>query len=550
MIHMTESDPYRVRRFEIIRYDRTMTHRVDPCKYRCPDVAAELADLFIPIYPEVLGSTESVVPGMRSFLEWLSQEIGPVPQSLAEVTAVHIQGWERSLHKHLEEFPGGKPHSKFVHLRALLLRISQDEPDRIHPTLHALLNSPIVTTLPEMRPVGGLTPFTADEHRRILHAAYRDVVEGLRLAADGQIEHLSRRMPAMLPALHVLLSIGTGEPPEVLREVLLSDIRPLVPAAEMTTPADDERAAWLQGIALSRPSGYYVQFCKERAHMVYNTLVTRRNRHSCFALEASLAITAPFRIPGGSDALWVDEQGRHAWFKDRKGLSSWLKSHGINVDGAKAFARFRKAVVGAEAMASPAAYLAMAQRHRPGTFFRSYADSEVMRAHSGRILMGAIESAFEEAIHPTVVTPSDVRRIEQGSIPNHLRLDADEQRALLAGDMEGPHAACRDPLHSPFDRVGEACGSSATGLCFVCPNAVITERHLPALVFFASHLNPHRAGDIEAWKRTWEPVWSSITQGILPRFDDALVEHARSLIDDVYVDIGVRQDLAALEVEP
>jgi hypothetical protein len=87
-------------------------------------------------------------------------------------------------------------------------------------------------------------------------------------------------------------------------------------------------------------------------------------------------------------------------------------------------------------------------------------------------------------------------------------------------------------------------------LCFVCPNAIITERHLPALVYFADRLNPNRAGDIEAWKKSWEPVWTAITQGILPRFDDALVEQARSLVDDVYVDIGVRQDIAALEVEP
>jgi hypothetical protein len=547
---MSESDPYRVRRFEIIRYDRTVAHRIDPVKYRCPDVAAELADLFIPIHTELLGSTEGVIVGMRSFLEWLSQETGPIPRSLAEVTATHIQGWERSLHKLLKEFPSHSSHSKFVNLRALLLRISQDEPDRIHPTLHALLASPIVTTIPEMRAVGGLTPFTADEHRRILHAAYEDVADGLRLAANGQIKYLKRQMRYILTALHVLLSIGTGEPPEVLRKVLLSDIWPLVPAAEMMTPADDERAAWLQGIAGSRPSGYYVQLRKNRAHMVYDTLVTRRDRHSCFALEASLAITAPFRIPGGSNALWVDKQGRHAVFDNRNTLSDWLKSHGINANGAKAFARFRKVVVGAEAMASPAAYLAMAQRHRAGTFFRSYAANEVLRAHSGRILIGAIESAFEEAIQPTVVTPSDVRRIEQGTTPSHLRLDADEQRALLAGDMEGPHAACRNPLHSPFDRVGEACGSSASGLCFVCPNAVITERHLPALVYFASHLNPNRAGDIEAWQRTWEPVWTAITQGILPRFDDALVKHARSLVDNVYVDIGVHQDIAALEVEP
>jgi hypothetical protein len=546
---MAEPDPYRVRRFEVTRYGRTLSHRVDPGDYRCPDVAGELADLFIPIHAELPGSTEGVVVGLRAFLGWLSQGAGPIPRSLADVTAAHVQGWERSLRKHQQEFPSHAPYDKFVNLRALLLRISQDEPDRIHPTLHALLASPIVTVLPEMRPVEGLPPFTAEEHRRMIHAAYRDVADGLRLTADGQTERLGQRMPAVLTALHVLLSIGTGEPPEVLRNVRLGDIRPLVPYAEMAAPAHGERAVWLQGVAQSRPSGYCIQLRKHRAHTLYDTFVTRRDRHSCFALEASLSITAPFRIAGGSDALWIEERGRHAVFADRSRLSKWLSSHGIDVDGATAFARFRKAVVGAEAMADPAAYLAMARRHRAPTFFRSYVNNPVLRSHSGRLLVGAIEAAFEQAIQPTVVTPDEMRLIEDGVTPVHVRLDTAEQRALLAGDMEGPHAACRDPLSSPFDRAGDACGSSASGLCFVCPNAVITERHLPALVFFADRLHPDRAGDIEAWKGTWEPVWAAITQGILPRFDDALIDHARSRVDSVYVDIGVRQDLAALEVD-
>ena len=503
----------------------------------------------MPIHFELYGSTGDVVVGMRAFLRWLSGEPDPLPSRLVEVTAAHFKAWERSLKKHFEEFPSSSPYAKFVNLRALLLRVSQDEPNRIHPTLHALLASPIVTVLPEMRPVDGLAPFTPDEHRRMIHAAYNDVADGLRLAADGQTEQLGKRMREILTALHVLLAIGTGEPPEVLRNLLLGDIRPLAPAAAMAAPVGEQRAAWLQKIALSRPSGYCVQLRKLRAHTLYDTFVTRRDRHSCFTLEASLFITAPFRTTEGSDALWIDEHGRHALLERRSALSKWLSGHGIDVDGATAFARFRKAVVGAEAMADPAAYLAMAKRHRAPTFFRSYVNSPVLRSHSGRILVGAIEAAFEQAIQPTVVTPEEMKYLATGTAPSHLRLDEGERRMLLAGEMEGPHAACRDPLQSPFDREGEACGSSASGLCFVCPNAVITERHLPALLFFADRLHPDRAGDIEAWKRTWEPVWVAITQGILPRFDGTLIEQARDRVDDVYVDIGVRQDLAALEVK-
>ena len=546
---MTKSDRDHVRYFEVRRYGRTDRHRVDPLAYRCSDVAAELADLFMPIHFELYGSKQDVVRGMRAFLRWLSGEPDPLPSRLVEVTAAHFKGWERSLKKHFEEFPSNSPYAKVVNFRVLLLRISKDEPNRIHPTLHALLLSPITTTVPQMQSSGGRAPFTVDEHRQIRHAAYSDVADGLRLANEGQTEQLAKRMGKIIPALHVLLSIGTGEPPEVLREIHLGDIRPLVPAAAMAAPVDDQRAAWLEQIALTRPSGYCLQLFKARADELYDIFVTRRNRHSCFALEASLFITAPFRIPGGSEAMWIDKHGRHAHFRYSYSLSKWLRGHSIAVDGAAAFARFRKTVVGAEAMAGPAAYLAMAKRHRAPTFFRSYANNPVLRAHSGRILVEAIQSAFDQATQPTVVTPEEMKLIKHGSTPHQLRLAVSEQRALLAGEMEGPHAACRDPLNSPFDQAGETCGSSASGLCFVCPNAVITERNLPALVLFAERLHPNRAGDIEAWKRTWEPVWVAITQGILPRFDGTLIEQARDRVDDVYVDIGVRQDLAALEVK-
>ena len=539
-----------VRRFEVTHYDRTLAYLVEPTAYRCPEIAAELADLFLPVHAEVPGSVRAVVGGIRDFVRWISEEVDPVPRSLVEVTATHVHGWERSLRNRQQNHPSHVHYEKFVCLRALLLRISQDEPNRIHPTLHHLLASPVVTVLAEMRSVEGLAPFAAEVHRHMIYSAYRDVARGLRLAAKGQIKQLGKDMPTILTALHVLLSIGTGEPPEVLRNVRLSDIRPLVPAAETVAPRHKERAAWLQDVALSRPSGYCVQLRKLRAHTLYDTFVTRRDRHSCFALEASLLLTAPFRIPGGSDAMWVDKLGRHAVFEDRSRLSQWICTHGIDVDGPVAFARFRKTVVGAEAMADPAAYLAMARRHRAPTFFRSYVNNPVLRSHSGRVLIGAIESAFEQAIQPTVITPEDMKHLVNGSPSDYLRLDADEQRILLAGEMEGPHAACRAPKQSPFDRAGDVCGSSASGLCFVCPNAVITERHLPALVFFADRLHPSRAGDIEAWKLTWEPVWTAITRGILPRFDNTLIEQAQLRVDTVFVDIGVRQDLAALEVDP
>jgi hypothetical protein len=542
------SPQFRIRRFEITRYGRTLGHRIDPSAYRCPELAAEVADLLEPIHAEI--SAERVVVGLRAFLRWMSAQADPLPVCLAEVTAAHLQGWERCLGKHQQEQRSHAPYDNFVNVRALLLRISQDHPSCIHPTVHRLLASPTVTVLPEMRPREGLRSFSAGEQRRIIRAAYLDIAAAIDLARTDSRAELAHLLGPALTALHVLFSVGSGEPPEVLRNLRLGDIRPLVPSAELHTPTGASRAAWLQEMASGRPSGYCLQLRKLRSHTLYDTFVTRRDRHACFALEASLRITGPFRHDEGSDALWIDEHGNHAVFTDRSRLSKWLEMRAIEVDGEKAFARFRKAVVGAEAMTDPAAYLAMARRHRAPTFFRSYTNNPVLRAHSGRILIDAIDAAFQQAIQPTVLTPNDVESIRRGQTPDHVHLTEDEQQALVDGQMEGQHAACRDPLHSPFDRPGDPCGSSASGLCFVCPNAVVTEHHLPALVFFAEHLHPDRAGDIEAWRQVWEPVWTAITRGILPRFDATLVAEARNRIQEVYVDISVRQDLGPLEIEP
>ena len=73
--------------------------------------------------------------------------------------------------------------------------------------------------------------------------------------------------------------------------------------------------------------------------------------------------------------------------------------------------------------------------------------------------------------------------------------------------------------------------------------------HLPALVFFADYLDPNRYGDLDAWRKTWLPVWESVTKRILPQFDQVAIDEARKHVEEVFVDLGVRQDIGALEVE-
>lgn len=529
-----------VRIFVTSIYGRNAHHRIEPSKYRCAELAADLADAFAPIQLEVAGSTSLVLGGMRSFLTWISGEANATELMLGDVTADHLAGWERFLSARQQVMRTHAAYNLFVNFRALLLRIANDGKIQLQPTLVDMLANATVTTMPEMRPLEGLPPFTAQEQRQILKAAYRDVGLALQRAHCGDTVEVRRAYPNFIVALHILLLAGSGEPPEVLRRIKLTDVRAKLPD-QMARPSSTRYVSLIDAISL-RPPGYELDLTKTRSHQRYSAEVRRSGRHSCFAVEASIILTKQFRVEERSDALWIDEFGRHQVFIGPRSLRSWLINHEIAVEGPAAFGRFRKQVVGAEAMADPAAYLALAKRHRPTTFFASYTNNPILRAHSGRILVESIEEAFRHAVTPTVVTPETETVLRSGGTSMSVNLTRKETSALLAGELDGPHAACRNPTNSPFEQIGHPCGASATGLCFICPNAVVTEAHLPVLLYFEDRFAPSRSADYEQWSRTQEPIWRSITDQILPRFSDASKDKARLHVAETYVDIRLRQE--------
>jgi hypothetical protein len=122
-------------------------------------------------------------------------------------------------------------------------------------------------------------------------------------------------------------------------------------------------------------------------------------------------------------------------------------------------------------------------------------------------------------------------------------MDPATGRALVAGDLDGPQVACTDPTASPYEHPGQICSRSMTGTCFGCPNALITQRHLPAVLALADIADPSRAADLEAWQQHWKPLHETITRVILPAFPHEAIEAARRRTGAVPVDLGVRNDL-------
>ncbi|MFE6523735.1 hypothetical protein [Streptomyces sp. NPDC057794] len=98
------------------------------------------------------------------------------------------------------------------------------------------------------------------------------------------------------------------------------------------------------------------------------------------------------------------------------------------------------------------------------------------------------------------------------AVPERVR----EQAA--AGALDTLASACTDIEHAPG---GGRCGQSFLA-CFGCPNALVLERHLPALLALAEALREDlQRRDVAQWAARYGATWQILTRDILPRFSPA-----------------------------
>ncbi|MEU5046300.1 hypothetical protein [Streptomyces griseorubiginosus] len=97
-------------------------------------------------------------------------------------------------------------------------------------------------------------------------------------------------------------------------------------------------------------------------------------------------------------------------------------------------------------------------------------------------------------------------------VPERVR----EQAA--AGALDTLASACTDIEHAPG---GGRCAQSFLA-CFGCPNALVLERHLPALLALAEALRGDlQRRDAAQWAARYGVTWQILTRDILPRFSPA-----------------------------
>lgn len=524
------------------QYGGNNSASVRPADYRCRRLAASLADVWLEVTEETGRVESSITTGLREFLAHVDGQLHTVEAlndfDLPDLRRRHLDAWEADLLADHHDANSDTAYRKAIYLFALLRRIDEDSPGTLH---HEVLERMESDTRLWHHRNEGVPAFTEPEVKRIRGLAHRTMHAHLS-AAEAE------PTPEVLNALHVMISLATGEPPEVIRSLTIDHI-----AASAVAETDEPTARLTHAARLSwlaehdAVDEYAVVYTKRRAQVTYEDVYRRRHHSAHRALTRLIAITSGLRAESGNDSLWLVRRAdgtitQPPWNSPAYRLGSFLSRGGVSVAGKEHWMRLRKVAIAREASADPTRYLRARRRHTPATFFEHYTNSEVLRAKHGRILIDSIDEKFAAAIMgPTVVTPDAESLIESGEVAPGL--DKDTGEALVRGDLDGPQTACRDPKDSPFAPAGEVCKLSMTGTCFGCGNALITKHHLPAALVIADVADPDKAADINVWRDYWKPIYEIITEVVLPAFPPEAIEEARSRTHLVPIDIGTRNDL-------
>jgi hypothetical protein len=164
--------------------------------------------------------------------------------------------------------------------------------------------------------------------------------------------------------------------------------------------------------------------------------------------------------------------------------------------------------------------------------WESYADVDAMRPIYEETIAAALAQAVrtaELAVKARVVTAEEEvsLRADASVAAVELGVAEDEVAGVLDGDSDTWMAACTGFERSPFARPGSPCPEPFWG-CLECPNAVIQERKLPAILAALDAMVGERARmSPEAWRARFGRPFLRIVNDIIPAFGAGAWERAR-----------------------
>ena len=235
---------------------------------------------------------------------------------------------------------------------------------------------------------------------------------------------------------------------------------------------------------------------------------------------------------GGHIDPFARTLGRELW------LSRWVERHGLVADGdgaAPLQLTMNRLKTTVEVRTARAAGGHLPSASRSNTFdvsFLHYLRNDPrIREWAEKILTTALEDAQHsaESFQVRILDDAGRRDFERDPevVASKMGTTAETIKQAVNGDLDTLASACLDFEHSPPSGGGVCEVSFLT--CLRCPNALVTDRHLPMLLALADWLQAELdRSTVEAWCGRHGITWLIITRMVLPRFTQAQTDLAQA----------------------
>lgn len=510
-------------------------------------------------------TVKQTVKALRHLARVVDERAGGRASSLRlrDLTTDDLKAFEDRL---LELNPGGRHAWGMSRIVArLLVAIDEEWPGQVpaavrQRTRFQTLPSPLVT------PREPFSPFVADQMRRACLADMKAVTARLKEGAELLAQGVDPDVGGWDIEPNVLWAIDTSGGKMISRKLVPSahdrlpapfpgiiarlypshgDLLPFLVMLGLQSGLPIECVTSLRRDCLRNPTGASVQIDHEKWRAGPSPFRSKRYpdgglRTPGGIVRAVLEITDRAARHSGSPWLFVGyalgRLGRPTFHHEAK--QRFVARHLLVDDGGEPLvlrlSRLRKTRMtewAKEVKGDPVA-LARLGDHTLQVNWESYADVEAMRPIYEETIAAGLAHALDaadRAARPMILTPEAeaAMRADPVVAGGYLGVTGREVTGVLDGDADTWLAACTGFERSPFGRSGDPCPEPFWG-CLECPNAVIAERKLPAILAVLDAIVAERDRmSPDAWRARFGRPFLRIVNHIVPTFGAGAWDRAR-----------------------
>lgn len=345
-------------------------------------------------------------------------------------------------------------------------------PGSLPGLLRSLLNEP-----PGNSPVSDRIRSAADAPQNLLNELKSQASSNdadFAMTARGRLVLFVSPSSRDLQAFRILLLMETGWSPEQLTDLRLGDIE------------------WGDGKVSVTTQKLRARTMKSHEYYKGNS------RWNVYALlERLIALTEPIRhlatgpreeqyllvrlTRSGSGTLLTNEIFKQYLLKD------FIQDAGISWSGPFDIRRIRKTFKSIQGAVTGTAAGAAGMDHTIQVSRDHYMQSTTIHVLAAKVTNAAQEYVYNSIVPGPTVIPAKASKLSLGQGDETLGDLAVRTVNESPKDMEMGVTACKNPYDSPFTTTGALCHVRPS-MCFLCPNALIFQDHLPRILTFRDTL--------------------------------------------------------------